>query len=175
MPKKFYQSLISVHYSLYLTTLPIIIFVIAFLQTRNHNPMYRYIMMVVAAILAIVLGIYYKKKFDMSKKMKTIDNLKEYDRGGMLERSFILEDRMLVGYKFIVEEHPTNTIKKASYQRTGRLGVLDIESEEGNYKVSVLGEEEAQRFCAFLKRKNPDIVLENIEPKGNGTLKELGA
>ena len=41
--------------------------------------------------------------------------------------------------------------------------------------VSAISMEEAQRFAAFIQRKNPDIRISGIEPKGNGTLKELGA
>ena len=41
--------------------------------------------------------------------------------------------------------------------------------------VTAISMEEAQRFAAFIQKKNPDVQISGIEPKGNGTLKELGA
>ena len=175
MVKRFYQSVISLKFSFFLTALSIAVFAVAFLWVNSNNENYKYALIALACVLAIALIFYYKQKFTVSKTLRSIQNIKEYENAGMLERSFILEDRMLIGYKNVIEEHPTNTIKKVSYLDEGKRGVLEIQSEEGNYKAQVISKDEAERFCAFIKRKNPEVQLENIEVKGNGTLKELGA
>jgi hypothetical protein len=41
--------------------------------------------------------------------------------------------------------------------------------------MSLLDREEGERTAGYLKRVNPAIVLTDVEPKGKGTLKELGA
>jgi hypothetical protein len=43
------------------------------------------------------------------------------------------------------------------------------------FDADAIDMQEAQRFAAFLQRKNPEIILENVQPSGHGTLKELGA
>lgn len=52
--------------------------------------------------------------------------------------------------------------------------ILELTGKQGTFKVMTIDRDEAERFAAFIKRKNPACVL-NIEPKGNGTLQELGA
>jgi F0F1-type ATP synthase, beta subunit len=41
--------------------------------------------------------------------------------------------------------------------------------------MSLLDKEDGQKVAAYLKRVNPSVSLTNVEPKGQGTLKELGA
>ena len=41
--------------------------------------------------------------------------------------------------------------------------------------MQAIDKDEAERFAAFVKRKNPNVILTNVTPKGNGTLRELGA
>ena len=95
MIKKFYYGLVSLKYVYFMFGIPIVIFVTAFIETRYRNPALKAVMGVCATLLAIVLFFYYRDKFRISRVLKSISNLSEYQRGGMVDRTYILEERML--------------------------------------------------------------------------------
>ncbi len=175
MIKRFYYGLISLYYSFFLTGLPLVIFILAFARQKNPRPALKYGMIAATVLLAVIMFFYYSKKIGVSRSLKKVENIEEYQNGGMLDRSYILEDRMLAGYGLTVTEHKTTGIRLLKAEDQGRRLILTLDGEEGEFKVNALDRSEAERFAAFIKRKNPDVVLEGIEPKGSGSLKELGA
>lgn len=176
MVKRYYYGLISLRYVYFMFGLPMVIFVLAFMQAKKRNPMLYVLMIICAVLLGVVLIFYYKNKYRIWKTLKKVENIEEYAEGGMVDRSYVLEDRMLACEGLNVQERRTDDIQSLEYEE-GKHGsvLLHIESEEGSYDMSAVSKGEAQRFAAFLKRKNPGIRLIHIEPAGNGTLKELGA
>lgn len=176
MVKRFYYGLISLRYVYFMIGLPMVIFVLAFMLTKKRTAGLFYAMGIFAVILAVVMFFYYKNKLHMHKVLKGINNIEEYGSGGMVDRSYILEDRMLTCMSLDVRESRTDDIHSLSMEE-GKHGnvILHYEDSNGSHDMSALSKEEAERFAAFLKRKNPDMILHNIVPKGNGTLKELGA
>jgi len=82
---------------------------------------------------------------------------------------------MLAGCGLRVKELKTTGVKQLELEDKGHRLILHIINNEGVYDAQVIDRNEAERFAAFMQRKNPGIILKNIEPKGNGTLKELGA
>ena len=50
----------------------------------------------------------------------------------------------------------------------------ELTNAEKTFRMDAADMDEAQRFAAFIKRKNPSCVM-NIDTKGNGSLQELGA
>ena len=93
----------------------------------------------------------------------------------MLDRSFVLEDRILAGIGLKVSEHSTLNLQSATATEKGRKVILHIEGKDDSFDVQTIDRAEAERFAAYLRKNNPQIVLNGIEPKGNGTLKELSA
>ena len=175
MVKRYYHSLVSLKYSIALTSLAMIIFILAFFQTTTKSETLKIVMFVVAVILAIVMFFYYKTKLGISREIKKIEKVDEYYDGGMVDQSYILEDRMLVCHQLKIKEHPTSPIQhiKLIEGKYGKVS-LEIQAEE-TYTIPCSDLDQAQRLTAFLKRKNENVSLEGITPKGNGTLKELGA
>ena len=174
MVKRFYQGLISLRFSMPMTFLAFSIFIVAFFRTKSDKPFLTVIMGCLAAVLAVIMFFYYKAKLGVARTLHNVENIEEYERGGMLDRSFILEDRMLAGYGLKVKEIRTDHIQECRIEEKGRKALIHMTTDEGPVSANAIDLGEAQRFAAFLKRKNPDIVL-NMEPAGNGTLKELGA
>lgn len=176
MVKRYYYGLISLRYVYLMFGLPMIIFVLAFIQAKRRNPALYALMVVCAVLLGVVLIFYYKNKYRIWRTLKKVNNLEDYASGGMVDRSYILEDRMLACAGLNVQERRTDDIQSLEY-REGKHGsvLLHIESAEGSYDMSAISKSEAQRFAAFLQRKNPEIRLMNIDPSGKGTLQELGA
>ena len=175
MAKRFYMNRLAIVFSTPMTMLALIIFAIAWMENKTHETKYRIIMAVLALILLVIMFFYYRYKFRISSVIRKAENVDEYEKGGMLERSFILEDRMLAGCGFNVSEQKTTGIRKMSLEEKGRKIILHLTNSEGTFDMQAIDKGEAERFAAFMKRKNPDIILNNVTPKGNGTLKELGA
>lgn len=153
-----------------------VVFAIAFIYTKNHDIKSKILLGCAAGLLAIIMFFYYRNKVRISKGLKHIANVEEYEQGGMVKSTYILEDRMLVFYKFQITEHKTIGITSLTYEegKHGK-GMLKIDSEEGKYQFESDSIDQAKHFASFLKRKNANIKFNNIHPEGNGTLKELGA
>lgn len=77
---------------------------------------------------------------------------------------------------FNIQEVSSTSIQKVvrSTDQNHKV-VLLLYTDEKEVEMSALDQEEASRFVSFIQRKNPNVVLEGIEPKGSGTLQELGA
>lgn len=176
MVKKFYYSLVSLKYVYFMFGLPLVIFTLAFIETRRKIPFLRYGMMVCAVLLAIVLVFYYRDKLKVAKTLKEIKDLQTYAKGGVVDRSWILEDTLLCCYQFDIHEIKTKKITKIQLieEVKGKV-LLQLTCEDKTYFMSALNKEEAGRFAAYVKRKNNEVVLDNIEPIGKGSLQELGA
>lgn len=170
------MSLVSLKFAFPMFGIPLIIFLLAFIQTTKRISSFRYIMMVLAILLAIILFFYYRDKFRVSKQLKKVDNLAEYANGGVVDCSWVLEDRILCCLGLEIHEVKPSEIKEVNFNLNNKgKGILHLNTVNGNVDMSTLSQEEAQRFCGYLKRKNQNIVLNQIQPKGNGTLQELGA
>ena len=176
MIKRFYYGILGLRYSYALTGLSLIIMVIAFIKTRKSAPTVDYLLYITAAALEILMFFYYKAKWNISSQLKKVHDLKAFEKGGMVNESYILEDRMLVCRNRKITERPVQGITKmeVSDAPRGRL-LIRITDQEQTYEMSSFGRPEAERFAAFLKRKNPEMEFVNITPKGTGTLKSLGA
>lgn len=177
MIKKFYQSVNTLKFSMPMTGLAFVIFIEAFLLTSGKNRELLHTLLIITAILlAIVMVFYYTSKIKVNKQLKQVEDLKAYEQGGMIDRTYILEDRMLVCMGLHIEEVKTKDIVGAVLEEKdhGKY-VLHLKDATHFIDMSLLDLEEGQRTVAYLKRVNPSVQLTNIEPKGNGTLKELGA
>lgn len=175
MVKRFYQGLVSLYFSTPLTMLALFVFVAAFIDNMKPEWNLKPVMGGIALVLAVVMFFYYKNKISISRGLKKVQDIEAYEKGGMLDRSFVLEDRMLAGIGFQVSEHSTRNIRSLTAEPKGRKVILHVEGENDSFDVQAIDHYEAERFAAYLLRNNPDIILNNIETRGEGTLKELGA
>jgi Ca2+/Na+ antiporter len=177
MIRKFYQSVNTIKYSIPMTVLAFIIFAEAYLTTMGKDiSALRIALIVTAAALAVVMVFYYRSKFQVRRQLKKVEDLKAYEAGGMIDRSYFLEDRMLVCAGLHIEEVRTKDLVEAVLEEKahGRF-VLHLKDHTHTIDMSLLDREEGERTAGYLKRVNPAIVLTDVEPKGKGTLKELGA
>ena len=175
MVKRYYMSRLAIVYSTPMTLMALAVFSVAWMQNRNHSQNLKIVMFALALLLGVIMFFYYRNKFRISSVLRHVENVNEYEKGGMLERSFILEDRMLAGCGLNIKELKTTGICSLELEEKGRRLILHITNDEGTFDAQAIDKDEAARFAAFMKRKNPGILLKNIEPKGQGTLKELGA
>lgn len=162
-------------YVYFMFGIPLLIFTVAFIETRKKLVVFKYMMMVLAALLAVVLFFYYRDKLNISKQLKNIKDIYEYERGGVVDRSWILEDRILCCKDLDIHEVITKDIKEVHVENDKKGKVLLHLKTDQEIDMTALSKEEAERLVAYIKRKNPNAILNGIEPKGKGTLQELGA
>lgn len=177
MIQKFYQSVNAMKFAIPMTGLAFLIFVEAFLMTMGKAVSKLYIALILtAAVLGVIMFFYYKNKFHIASQLKKVKDLQAYENGGMLDRTYFLEDRMLVCSGLNIEEVMTKDLQGAVLEEKAHgKYVLHLKDADHFIDMSLLDQEEGQRAAAYLKRVNPAIALTNVEPKGSGTLKELGA
>ncbi len=176
MIKKYYQTLNSLYIGSGMTFLAFMVFAFAFIHNEKGSPWARPAMAVTTAVLAVCMFFYYRNKLRINKVIRNIEHVEEYEKGGVVDRTWILEDRLIAGYGLTIQERRTTGVKKLVLEELKHGNcLLHITDTEGTYTISAKGVDESARFAALLKRKNPDIVLENVTPRGDGTLKELGA
>lgn len=174
MIKRYYKSCISLKYAAAETITAFVIFLFAFITFRTGSKLTYWLAMAAAAVLVILLIIVQIEKTKVSSQLKKVSKVSQYyDHGAMLGRSFFLEDRILIC-------DPKMKIEEISPEGHQKMDVKEMPKEK--YQVSlddhifiVDNDTQARRLAAFLKRKNPGLVITGIEPEGNGTLKELGA
>ena len=176
MVKKFYYGLVSLKYAYAMFGIPLVIFTIAFVETKSHHPVFQIFMGICAVILAAVMVFYYRDKLRIRKTIRAVKDVNAYLSGGMVDRTYILEDRMLACADLNLKEMSTTGVKTLELreEKHGKP-YMKLTYDSDVCTVTAISMEEAQRFTAFIQRKNPDVQISGIEPKGNGTLKELGA
>ena len=69
-------------------------------------------MFIFIILLACVLAFYYKDKLHVLKQLKQVKDLVEYEKGGVVDRSWILEDRMLCTKGLDIREVRSSTVSK---------------------------------------------------------------
>lgn len=177
MVNKYYQSLNALHFSMPMTTLAILIFAQAYLLTEGKAPSKIKITMILTAIvLVILMFFYYRNKLKIRKALKNVQNIKEYEQGGMVNRSYILEQRLLACNGLDIQEVQTKDVKELSLEEKNHgKYYLHLHCNDKIVIMSLLDKEDGQKVASYFQKRNPNIVLTNIQPKGNGTLKELGA
>ncbi len=163
-------------YVYFMFGIPLLIFTVAFIETRKKLVVFKYMMMVLAALLAVVLFFYYKDKLKVSKQLKDIQNIQEYERGGVVDRSWVLENRILCCKDLEIQEVVSKDIQEVNIDsdKKGKT-CIHLKLHDKQVNMTALSKEEAERFIAYIQRKNPSVILNGIEPKGKGTLQELGA
>ena len=176
MIKKYYQSLNSLLYGPFMTPLVFLVFALAFFYQKKGIQELLYAMMVGTAILGVILVMYYTNKFKISRALKSIRNIEEYEKGGVIDRSWILNDRMIACIGLDMHEESTMDIQVMKVEEGvhGKLTIY-LTNKEKTFSLSCRDKGEARRFAGYLQKRNPSIKLENIQPEGNGTLQDLGA
>ena len=105
-------------------------------------------MMVGTAILGVILVMYYTKKFKISRALKSIRNIEEYEKGGVIDRSWILNDRMIACIGLDMHEESTMDIQvmKVEEGAHGKLTIY-LTNKEKTFSLSCRDKGEARRFA----------------------------
>lgn len=176
MIKRYYQSLNSLYIGTGMTFIAFLVFAFAFIRTEKNPSWALPAMAVSTAALAVCMFFYYRNKLRIAGVFRSIKHPEEYEKGGVVDRTWILEDRMIACLGLQIKERKTTGITKLVLEEKNHGNcLLHITDTEDTYTISAKGIDESSRFAAFLLRKNPDMVLENVVPRGDGSLKELGA
>lgn len=172
MIKRYYQSLNSLKYSLILPFLTFLIFALIYIRhQKNKNQLSIYIYILVA-LLAIVVFFYYKSKLYIYLQLKKIKNIEEYCKGGMIDKSWVLKERLLAYDRGKIKEIFLMNVKTFEVQEK-KYGQLLIKLND-DVTLSCKDKTEAKRLLAILLRNNNHLVYHNLIPEGNGLISSLG-
>lgn len=174
MLKRYFYSIISLKYSFLLMALAMAIFALSFITITGKAELKIYVI-IIAVILALVLGRYYYLKLRISRQIKTIKNISEYENASIeFENSFFLDDRMLTyGKKGIIESDYRNISRLKDTGKKHGTTVLSMQIDDEHISLRTVTALQAQCLAAFLQKKNPSIILEGIEPSGPGTFQSI--
>lgn len=173
MIKRYIQSTIAMKYSLPMTSLALLIFIFSYLTIDKEMPQYKTVVVIVAIALTAVMISYYTKRFKVSRKLKQVKDIKEYDKAVMIGTSFMLEDRMLAYNSKLVRESNYQDITNLELIDEKGLYVIYTFSDQQELKLRVASKNQASRLAAFLLRKNPSVKLKNLQPMGEGALEHV--
>ena len=174
MLKRYYYSVISLKYSFLLMALAMAIFALSFITITGRANLRIYVI-ITAVMLALILCRYYYLKLRISKQIKKIQNISEYENSSIeFENTFFLEERMLTyGKKGIIESDYHNVIKLQDKGKKNGTAVLSMQVDDETVNIRTVTALQAQFLAAFLQKKNPRIILEGIEPSGSGTFQSI--
>ncbi|MCR5229028.1 MAG: hypothetical protein K6D03_02780 [Solobacterium sp.] len=170
MVKSYLHAFISMKYLVILPAVSVVIFILAFAYFRTKIMLLRILVFIMAAVLAVLLAMFYGERFSISGKLRKIRNWKEYNDSYIIGQAFLLEDRMLI-YDRKIREFYYRDLKEIRgekgkkdnwnvYLISGSDSAMDVTSSKG----------QAQRLAAFLKARNSSISLTDIEAEGDGIL-----
>jgi len=177
MIKKYYMALNSLKYSMPMTILAFMIFLEAFVRTKNkENITILVILIITTLLLVLVMFFYYRNKFLISKSLKKVKNIDEYISGGMVNNSYVLDERIITSYKNKIDECYIKDISeyKVTEEKYGNYKI-DLICDKNVYNIGVKDKDDARRLAAFIIKHNNKVTLTNITPLGDGTLHDLGA
>lgn len=170
MVKSYLHSFISMKYIWILPSLSFIIFILAFCFFRTHIMAFRTAALAVAVVLIIFMVRFYAERASISRNLKKLDRWQEYNDSYIIGQAFLLEDRMLVYDRKMIELHykDMTEIKGGPYKGerykltfvTPSIQCMDITSSKG----------QAERFTAMLLKRNQNIKVSGIEPDGDGII-----
>lgn len=173
MIKRYIHSLIAMKYSFPMTLLSFVIFVFAYLWIERSLPQYRIVVMILGIILGILLAYYYYQKISVSRQLKKVKDVKEFDQAVMIGHIFLLEDRCLCfqGSKIHVSDY--QDLKSLTLDDESKMKISLAFDDGSSYSSSLASMKQAQRFGAFLKRKNESVQVVNLTVQGDGELKHV--
>ncbi len=174
MVKRYIQSYVSSKYVFALPGLALGVFVFAFLYTMSGNGTMRYIGIAIGLVLFAVMVVYYREKFLVSRQLKKVKDLGDFEKAVMIGTAFFLEERML-GYKTgNVFDLKYEDIQTVTFEETNRGKLfLNLETSQGTLPVEMALKDQAARVAQFLLKKNPSLTVNGIAPSGPGTLHSI--
>lgn len=174
MIKKYINSLISLKYSVVMTTLSFIIFILSYITVDKGKEQLKPVVLVFAILLAIVLVLYYSKKIPVNSYLRKVKDMNEYDTAVMLGTTFVLENRMLVYYKNKIKESYFDDLTSIKVEK-GNPFVLHLlfKDETFDYCTVCASENQVARFAKFLQVRNPSLEMNGVKVMGDGSLKHI--
>lgn len=172
MVKKYCLSFLSIDYYAFLMIPTILLFGIMFFYTRNQVDHLRWLIILIALFLFVILFTYNLRKLKIRRTLNSIKNLNEYDEGVFLDRNFLIEKRMLSYSKKQVKEYFYEDLIDVTYQQNKKHELI-CKFKDGEVILPTGSRAQAERTCAFLLTQNNVIQFHNIEPNGSGTLHSI--
>ena len=174
MVRSYLHAFISMQYVFILPAPAILIFILAACYFKTGIPAFRIAALITAMILAVLLVRFYTERMSIPKKLSRFKNWKEYNDSYIIGQAFMLEDRMLVYDNHKILEFYYQDIKelKGGPGKRDNWDVVYISADQ-SAKNTTSSKGQAERLAYYLKTKNPELIIEGIEPSGDGILSHI--
>ncbi len=174
MVKSYLHAFISMQYVLFLPVPAVLIFILAAVFFKTEIPLLRYLIFILAGIQAVLLVCFYYERASVSRRLRKIDNAREYEGSYIIGQAFLLEDRMLIYDRHRIMEFRYEDLRSLTCS-PGKRDCWNVEfrsdTQQARDETSSL--KQAQRLTAFLIMKNPDITVTGLVPEGDGILSHI--
>ena len=174
MVKRYIQSWISMKYVFVLPGFALGVFAFAFLYSMSGNEIMRYIGIAIGLVLGIVMVVYYREKFSVSRQLKKVNDLNAFNEAVMIGHAFFLENRMLGYAPGKIFDLKYADIRSVTFEETNRGKLLlNLETAQGTLPVEMALKDQASRVANYLQTKNSSLTVSGITPSGAGTLHSI--
>ena len=173
MIRKYLESFVVLRYYPFVTLCPVILFPALYLYMKDPAPGRRFLLAAAGILIGIVLIKYRYDRYRLGKQLRELPDPSVYDDGILLGRCVLSEESFLYFDGKVLSEQQYPVLKAAELHTVRGKHLLELRSEEGTYTAETGSEAQAQRTCAFLLRKCPDLVLNGIVPSGDGELHSI--
>ena len=174
MVKRYVQSWISMKYVFALPGLALGVFVFAFLYSMSGNEIMRYIGIAIGMVLGVVMVVYYREKFSVSRQLKKVNDLNAFNDAVMIGHAFFLEERMLGYAPNKIFDLKYGDISSVTFEENNRGTMfLNLETAQGTLPVEMALKDQASRVANYLQTKNPALTVSGITLSGAGTLHSI--
>ena len=144
------------------------------MEFKTGIPAFRIAALITAVFLAVLLVRFYTERMSIPKKLSRFKDPKEYNDSYIIGQAFMLEDRMLVYDNHKILEFYYRDIKelKGGPGKRDNWDVVYISAGQ-SAKNTTSSKGQAERLAYYLKTKNPELIIEGIEPSGDGILSHI--
>lgn len=173
MIRKYFESFVVVRYYPFVALCPVALFPALYLYMKDPTPGRRLLLAAAGIVVGILLVKYRYDRYRLGKQLKALPDVSQYEDGILLGRCILSGDSFLYFDGKTVAEHPYAVLKEAEYHPVKGKHLLALTGEDREYTAEAGSEAQAQRVFAFLKDRNPGIILTGTEPSGDGRLHSI--
>lgn len=173
MIRNYLLSFLAMEYMGWMMLPTIAIFILIFLFLKAPTNLMRILVGVIAVALAFILVKYNIDKFNLKKKIRSLEDFEDYDTAVLLGRTFFTEKRMLHYQKRSFETYDYSQIQEVRKDNDTKKDGIVIVVEGKQLQVPTGSLSQSNRTATFLHTKNPNVVLHELSLEGNGTLHNI--
>ena len=173
MLRKYIDSLIILRYMAFVFITAAITLALAIVYNFTKIPLFSTLTIIAGAAEFVMILLFAIERARSARQLMPVKRKEDFNEAVLIGPCMLIEKRMLA-YKNgrVIESDYTNVREAALIGSPGRHKVrLTIGTD--SFDAEVRTQENADLLAGFLKAKNPNIILHDLEPRGKGVFRAL--